>query len=367
MVRPGAGPIVIVGSGPIGLFACLLIRLRRPDYRERLVVLERRSPTRVQVILIREPMASILEVIIQGLAPEDRRVVDEHYSRGVRYNEGNENYMISFQIGVLQQMLELVSQRMAIEFIKNASAIDVHNDAIGFASEGELVHIPCQLVIDASGGGFAFQSEDVRYDMQYESPMLHAPNATFHLETKNEAIWDMLATTPLFLQKEEIHDDKIGNPRIGYRAPLTRVLPFRRPGRMTTDVYIGSEIPNGWDPRDFMIQLLEKVLGRGADEIFNTLTVTSTFSIQNLGANSKCITRKGNVFIQRIGDALYEPHYLTGAGIKNAYEPLELLLRNDDIREPSAQEIDAANNKVLADVQTYWRETLDPLLSSRDI
>ena len=369
MVQPGAGPIVIVGSGPIGLFACLFLRLRRPDYTGRIVVLEKRSDehTRVQVILIREPMASILEVIIQGLPRNDRGIVDRYYSRGVRYNEGKQNYMISFQIGVLQTMLEALARRMAIEFINDASAIDVQDDAIWFASNGEHAHIRCQLVIDTSGGGFAFQSEDVVYDMLYESPMLHAPNATFHLHTTDEEIWNRLATSPLFLQRNEtFHNDKVGNPQVGERAPLTRVLPFRTEDGAKKDVYIGSEIPAGWQGREyyFMIQLLGKILGREPDQI-GILEVTSTFTIENLGARSKCITRKGNVLIQRIGDAYYQPHYLTGAGIKNAYEPLEILLRNDNIRQLSDQEIDATNNELLVNVQTYWRETLDPLLLPR--
>ena len=407
MVRPGAGPIVIIGSGPIGLFACLRLRLASksrilagepnttawPD--ERIIILEKRSDehTRHQVILIREPMATILEVIMQevimqAVPPNDE--IARYYSLGVRYNHGQPNYMISFQINVLQDLLQMAARSMDnITFINNAAAINVTNGGIGYVdSQGVLSLTPCQLAIDTSAGGFASLSEDVTYDIYYEPPMLHKHNATFGLKLKTTAtdLWRDMATTPLFLQrdlmfhktimpsstqKSIVRRHVIRSPDgSSERAPLTRVLPFRRNMDGTeaeTEVYIGSEIPKWFKGREheFMVRLLEAILNKSIDEI-GSLTLTSPFTIDSLKGRRSCITRKDGVLIQRIGDAYYQPHYLTGAGIKNAYEPLEILLSKNDTQELTDGEIESMNNDLLVNMQKYHTQ-LDLLLSGHEI
>lgn len=311
--------VVVLGGGPVGLLSALE---RKHSHNDRVLVIEKRkAPSRSQVVALREGMSIFLfQLMAEAKAkatssPKAYESANILYNKKVRYEQKN-GHMLTFQLVVLEQLLRILAEilKVTIEegtvvavcrgkeliYTKNKpdGSVDVMNKSYDFA-------------IDASGGHLQNVPSG-----SFEHPNLHQRHGTFELKT-SEPVWIQLQAAPNMLEVA------LGEVKAEYphtwgldRAPITRVFPFVD---LAGDhkVYIGTELPFLTDGVDFVKWVLQH---RGINVDDRRVIQTSTFFINDLKYYSPGFDQETDTF--RVGDALYQPHYLTASGINNAYGEL---------------------------------------------
>lgn len=311
------GLVVVIGGGPVGLLAALE---RKKNHNENVLVIEKRSQaTRSQVVALREEMSTFLLELVNGVKESsDYTLINKLYNLHVRYNRFF-GVIQTFQLAVLEKLLRELAKayKISIKF-GNVLAItpDKHVLYQPDSDSENVVNQPYQLAIDASGGYLQ------QYDGEFNNPNLHPVHGTFEFEPPRE-VWDALTHSPTMLEvSNDVFSSKYGKSVWPYnRASITRVFPFRDIEGVQK-VYIGSEIPYFQsDDVSFVRWILEQYF---IDKkiILGELHIeqTSTFKIPSLKFNSTAWNKE--ISTLQIGDAFYQPHYLTASGINNAYGQL---------------------------------------------
>lgn len=316
------GQVVVIGGGPVGLLAALE---RAKTHNDKVLVIEKREiATRSQVVALREEMSSFLLDLVETAKPnltEDAYTeINALYVKHVRY-EPRGGRVITFQLSVLESLLRKLAIAYDIKFeLGTVLAVTQDKDVIYVKQETkEASNAPYKLAIDASGGYIQ------NYTATYENINLHPLHATFEFSppppSDDNDIWKELANgSPTTLEVSyELLDPKYSEVWPLERAPLTRVFPFRD-AEGNHKVYIGSEIPYLSDGVEFIKWLLQQRFPTNPKINKLRIQQTSTFVINGLKYNKNAFD--DTTATLKIGDAFFQPHYLTASGINNAYGEL---------------------------------------------
>ena len=310
--------VVVLGGGPVGLLSALE---RAHHHKDRVLVMEkRRTPSRSQVVALREEMATFLYNLMRDAklasSPEKYESANRLYVKGVRYEQVR-GRILTFQLTVLEHLLRILAEIFEVRFEEGTvMGVNEAKDMIYTRRlpDGavEAITQPYDIAIDASGGNLQNVPSGT-----FRHPNLHPRHGKFELETSKE-VWEQLGpprTAPNMLEVPfwQVYA-KYGDTWGLKRRPITRVFPFVDLGG-NRKVYVGTELPFFVDGVEF-VQWILRHHGVNVLEVRQT----STFHVTGLRYYEPGFDDATGTL--RVGDALYEPHYLTASGINNAYGEL---------------------------------------------
>lgn len=321
------GLIIVIGGGPVGLLSALE---RVHSHNNRVLVVEKRTqPSRSQVVALREEMATFLFELMEKAKTtaslDDYRTVNELYVKHVPYN-ARRGKIITFQLLVLETLLRGLARIFQIE-IKEGDVLSIsENQEMIYATEDGEVHFQSyKFALDASGG--RLQNKPAK---EFKHDYLHPLHGTFELVTTDDA-WKRLTRAPNMLEVAlDTVRQRFSDSWTLDRRPITRVFPFRDIDG-NSKVYIGTEIPHdepGTPPYQQGLRFVGWLLQQNQVDVLD-LTQTSAFRIDSLKYHDDAFDAETKTV--KVGDAFFQPHYLTASGINNAYTQLtDLQFKDED-------------------------------------